>query len=130
LRKVIRESPDDPVETALAFDRITEETCTPWYRLQVARDHARHAQVQAAIAGHAATSVDDPVARAQAEFGIAAAFDPDVARAFLEVFSCLTLPSELLQRTGLAERVQVLGAEHEMPQVQGPTREQLIELVR
>jgi 2-polyprenyl-6-methoxyphenol hydroxylase-like FAD-dependent oxidoreductase len=129
LRDAVRQSTDDPLEIAEAYDRITEQTCTPWYQQQVARDNARHAAVQAAIDGCDPPTIEDPVARAQADLGTAASSDPDVARASLEVFSCLTLPGDILARPGMEEKVQSVLAGREVPAVEGPTREQLVALV-
>jgi hypothetical protein len=60
----------------------------------------------------------------------AAAVDPDAARAFLDVFSCLELPGEVLDRPGMREKVKSLAASSEPLVPPGPTREQLIALAQ
>jgi 2-polyprenyl-6-methoxyphenol hydroxylase-like FAD-dependent oxidoreductase len=129
LRNVLRESDGNPRRAALAFDDVTERTCTPWYRTQTEADRVRFAAIDAAINGRSAPPPATGPERLRAAFATAAAHDADVARAFVEMLACLTLPQEIFARPGLVERVQVLAAEHEAPVIVGPSREQLAELV-
>lgn len=129
LRNVAREHMDDPRKLARAFDEATELECTPWYRMQVARDRLRYAAVKAEIEGRDRPDVTDPAARMQEAFTTAAAYDADVARASLEVFSCLTLPQDVLARPGMIDRVMTLAQAHEPPVIEGPTRAELVALV-
>lgn len=130
LRDSAREATlDDPVQLALTYDRLTEETLTPWYRQQVDGDRARAAEVQALIAGQPRAEAEgDPRHQMQAAFFAAAAVDPVVARAMIEVASCLALPQAIMARPGMAERVApFFGARPGF--TPGPTRSELLALL-
>jgi 2-polyprenyl-6-methoxyphenol hydroxylase-like FAD-dependent oxidoreductase len=131
LRDAVRSSFDDPRRLAEEFDALSEERCAPWYKLQVVQDRDRYTAVQAAIEGRASLGpdFDNPVMQMVAAFRVAAQHDPDVARAFVEVVSCLAFPAEVLGRPGMVEKVMSVSAEQKAVQLPGPTREQLLELV-
>jgi hypothetical protein len=58
----------------------------------------------------------------------AADTDPEVARGFLDVVSCLALPNEVMSRPGMRERAAAyIGVES--PETPGPTRAELLALV-
>ena len=128
LRDAVRTHGDDPGGLAVEFDRATEERLTPWYRQQVERDRLRAADVRAVLAGdEPAASPPDPVRQMQAAFFAAAAVEPEVSRAALEVMCCLALPHEVLGRPGMFDRVApFVGAMP--PAAAGPTREELVAL--
>ena len=129
LRDAVRESPADPARLAAAFDRVTEETLTPWYRDQIDRDHQRAAHIRAAIqARPSARPAAAPAPYTQAAFFAAANLDPDVARAFFDVMSCLASPTEVMSRPGMPEKIAAF-AGTEPPQTPGPTRSELLTLV-
>jgi flavin-dependent dehydrogenase len=129
LRDTLRDSPEDPARLAEAFDQVTEETLTPWYRDQIDRDHQRAAQIRAAIDGRApARPADGPASHEQAAFLAAANHDPEVARAFFDVMSCLALPAEVMNRPGMPEKIAAF-AETDLPQIPGPTRSELVALI-
>jgi flavin-dependent dehydrogenase len=132
LRDAAREYPEDPARLAEAFDRVTEEKLTPWYREQINRDYQRAAEVLAAIEGRPPTRgarpPEGPSPHMPAAYFAAANFDPDVARAFLEVMSCLALPAEVMGRAGIREKAAAF-AGTPAPQVPGPTRPELLALV-
>jgi 2-polyprenyl-6-methoxyphenol hydroxylase-like FAD-dependent oxidoreductase len=131
LRDVVRSNFDDPRGLAEEFDRVTEERCAPWYRLQVVQDRDRYTAVQAAIEGRTSLGpdFDNPVMQMVAAFRTAAQHDPDVARAFVEVISCLAIPADVLGRPGMVDKVMGVAAEHKAVPLPGPTREELLELV-
>jgi hypothetical protein len=60
----------------------------------------------------------------------AARTDPDAARGFLDVYSCLALPAQVLQRPGLRDKLTALAASPAPSLPPGPTREQLIALTQ
>lgn len=130
LRNAWRDNLDDPEGLVLAFDRATEERLTPWYRQQVDRDYQRASEVRAAIAGRngPADTGDRPAARKQAAFFAAASTDPDVARAFLDVMSCLALPGEVLARPGIGDKVAAYLDADPVP-APGPTRDEVLALI-
>jgi 2-polyprenyl-6-methoxyphenol hydroxylase-like FAD-dependent oxidoreductase len=129
LRNVMREHPEDSARLAEAFDRVTEDTLTPWYRDQVDRDYQVAAEFQAAVDGTSpARPPHDPAKQMQAALLAAASVDPDVARAFFDVFSCLALPAEVMGRPGIRAKVAAyVGLEP--PQMPGPTRAELVALM-
>lgn len=129
LRDAAREFLDDPAALVRAFDHATEETVTPWYREQVNRDAHTAADIQTIITGGAlASQSGDPAHQMHRAMVTAAACDPDVARAFFDVSSCLALPAEVMSRPGLREKVATyIGVEP--PQLPGPTRAELLTLV-
>jgi 2-polyprenyl-6-methoxyphenol hydroxylase-like FAD-dependent oxidoreductase len=124
LRDVLRDHPRDPADVTMAFDRVTEETLTPWYREQIDRDYQRAAEITAAIDGRHPRQVGDDHRQA---FLAAASADPDVARAFMDVMSCLSLPGQVMSRPGLREKVaSFVHADVRTPP--GPTRSELLAL--
>jgi 2-polyprenyl-6-methoxyphenol hydroxylase-like FAD-dependent oxidoreductase len=129
LRDAVRACPEDPYRFALAFDRVTEETLTPWYRTQIERDHQRAAAMQAAIEGRApAPPAGDLARQLQAALLAAASVDADAARAAFDVMACLALPAEVIARPGIREKVAAF-AGAEPPQPPGPTRAELLALL-
>jgi 2-polyprenyl-6-methoxyphenol hydroxylase-like FAD-dependent oxidoreductase len=129
LRDTLREHADDPARLGVEYDRVTEETLTPWYRDQVDGDNEFAAEVQATIDGRPpASSADDPAKQMEAAFITASRADADVARAWFDVYSCLALPAEVLARPGIREKVAAyVGVE--LPQLLGPSRAELLALV-
>jgi hypothetical protein len=131
LRDVVHDNLDDPMRLALEFDRVTEERCAPWYRFQVVQDRDRHTAVQAAIEGRPPSGPDplNPVMQMVAAFRVAAQYDPDVARAFVDVVSCLTHPADALGRPGLMDKVLAASAGRQPIPTPGPTRQELLALL-
>jgi 2-polyprenyl-6-methoxyphenol hydroxylase-like FAD-dependent oxidoreductase len=122
LRDVLRDHLHDPADVTMAFDRVTEETLTPWYREQMDRDYQRAAEIKAAIDGRQPHHLgDDPTRQLQAAFLAAASADPDVARALMDVMSCLSLPGLVMSRPGLREKVASF-VDAEVRAAPGPTR--------
>jgi 2-polyprenyl-6-methoxyphenol hydroxylase-like FAD-dependent oxidoreductase len=130
LRDTVRAHLDDPRELAEAWDRVTETEFTPWYRATVATDRARLAEIDRLRSNGAPPPAPaDPATRARAGLAIAATRDPDLFRAFLEIVGCLTLPADVLARTGIVDRVLELTEAGDLPAPPGPTREQLLALL-
>jgi hypothetical protein len=94
----------------------------------VQRDYARAAQIQALLEGRPMPE-PDPVALMSERFQIAAGFDPDVARAFLEMLSVLTLPQEIMARPGMMEKVMAASEGHDVQQPEGPARDEIVALI-
>ena len=130
LRDTVREHLGDPVEFAEAWDAVTEAEFTPWYRATVATDRARLAEIDRLRSGiDAPPPPADELARARARLPLAATRDPELFRAFLEIVSCLTLPSEVFARPGVVDRVLELTDPPDVPTPPGPTRDQLLTLL-
>jgi hypothetical protein len=68
------------------------------------------------------------VCGAGVRFPLAMAYDADVFRAFLEVVSVQTLPSAVMARPGMIERIMA-AAERGPLLIPGPNREELLDLV-
>lgn len=129
LRAAVREHLDNPAQLAEAFDSATEETVTPWYRDQVNRDRQFTAQFQALLDGaEPVMRAPDPIMQLHATIFNAAGSDPDMARAAFEVLGCLALPSEILQRPGMREKVAAHIGQRPVA-IPGPNRAELIALV-
>jgi 2-polyprenyl-6-methoxyphenol hydroxylase-like FAD-dependent oxidoreductase len=124
LRTVVRASAEDPVELARAFDERTEREVAPFYRMQLAADRVRLAEMDALRAGR------EPPPPDPGRTGLltAAAHDADAYRALLEVITCLALPHEVLERPGMAERLAAYAGEPP-PGTPGPDRAQLLQLL-
>jgi 2-polyprenyl-6-methoxyphenol hydroxylase-like FAD-dependent oxidoreductase len=124
LRDTVRAHPDDPARLVEAFDSTTETSLTPWYHDQVDRDNQRAENLRAEIEGR-------PPKISNGDLGtrlmLAARVDPDAARGFLDVFSCLALPSEVIDRPGMRDKLMSLNPA-ELSRPAGPSREQLIAL--
>jgi len=127
LRDALRAHPEDPARLAESFDQMTEEHLTPWYRDQVNQDRRRAANLLALAEGRLpAEPGGDPVLMLMR----AARTDPDAARGFLDVYSCLALPAQVLQRPAIQAKLTALGADPDADPPPGPTREQLIALTQ
>jgi hypothetical protein len=129
LRDVVRAHQDDPGELAEAWDAVTEAEFTPWYRATVAVDRGRLAEIEALREGREPPAPADQAAEVRARFPTAASRDPDLFRAFMEIVGCLTLPSEVFTRTGVADRVLKLTDAGAAPRPPGPTRAELLALL-
>jgi 2-polyprenyl-6-methoxyphenol hydroxylase-like FAD-dependent oxidoreductase len=128
LRDIVRDAVGDPVALALRFDAFTEAELTPWYRDQVERDLGRAAAMRALIDGVPPPSPSTPQEQIRAALLTASAFDADAARAFLDVFSALSLPRDLMGRPGLHDTLMRY-AGVPAPQPPGPSREELLALL-
>ncbi len=130
LREVVRLHLGNPAELAERWDAVTEAELTPWYRASINVDRARHAQIEAVIAGRPAPAPpeNDPAATVQRAFPVAMAYDADVFRAFLEIVSVQTLPSAVMARPGMIERIMAAAERGPLP-IPGPNREELLDLV-
>jgi 2-polyprenyl-6-methoxyphenol hydroxylase-like FAD-dependent oxidoreductase len=129
LRDTVRLGLEDPREFALVWDAVTEDEFTPWYRATVATDRARLAEMEALRSGTERPRADDVASAVRARFPVAAGRDPDLFRALMEIVGCLTLPTDVFARPGVAERVLELVGPDELPRVPGPTRAELLELL-
>ena len=130
LRDVVRSHVEEPETLALAWDEVTEREFTPWYRATVAVDRARLAEIEALRRGDEPPGPPDRAAAVRASFPRAAGRDPELFRAFMEVVGCLTLPSAVFARPGLADRVLELVDPNETPPALGPTRAEVLALLR
>ncbi len=117
---------DDPLALALAHDSVTETRVMPWYRTTVELDRQRIAQIDAAIQGRSGPRSTDPMSA----LTIGRMYEPDLFRAFIEIFSMLAKPQEVMARPGLMDRVLKVADAHEPAAPPGPSREQLLRMLR
>ncbi len=129
LREVVGSHLEDPLEFAQAWDAVTEERLTPWYRETVAEDRARLGEIEALREGLEPPQPSDPSQALRRELIAAMLHDPDLFRAFLESRSCFTPLSETFARDGMPERIRELASRHERLQMPGPDREGLLKLL-
>ncbi|MGY1692437.1 FAD-dependent oxidoreductase [Geodermatophilus sp. SYSU D01105] len=124
LRATAREHLGDPAAFVRAFDEGTEREVAPFFRNQVAADHARLAEMDALREGRE----PPPPNPVQARLLAAAMHDPEAYRALLETITCLALPQEVLARPGMRERLEAY-ADQPVPAAPGPDRRQLVDLL-
>jgi 2-polyprenyl-6-methoxyphenol hydroxylase-like FAD-dependent oxidoreductase len=128
-REVVRCHLDDPLALARAHDEMTERRLTPWYRNTVELDRVRRARLAAAAEGRALPEPSDPAARIRTALPIAAQFDADLFRAFIEMTSLLALPSEVMARPGLTDRILEVAGRHPPPAPLGPSRAETLRIL-
>jgi hypothetical protein len=128
-REVVRRHLDDALALARAHDEMTESRLTPWYRSTVELDRVRGARLAAAAKGLALPEPTDPGARIRAALPIAAQFDADLFRAFIEMTSLLAFPSEVMARPGLVDRILEVAGSHPPPAPPGPSRMETLRIL-
>lgn len=123
LRRVVTAHLGDPVALARRWQQVTEADVEPFYRNQLASDRVRLAEMDAARAGR--PPAEDPD---RAAFAAATVADADVFRATMEMISCLALPSEVMARPGMPERIARYAGQRPPP-MPGPDRSRLLDLL-
>ena len=112
---------DDPRQLASEWERRTGDRPAHWHAATVGFDRLRAPQVDAFMQG-----LDDPfdpsdpsVAGLRA-FASATHYDPQVLQWFFEVSSCYTLPSGVMARQGVLERVRGVASSTPLYSSPGP----------
>jgi 2-polyprenyl-6-methoxyphenol hydroxylase-like FAD-dependent oxidoreductase len=123
LREVGPEAPPDKL--ARRFDEVTEATVAPLYRMTLAFDRHRLAEIAADIAGEPYHTTDANWAMSKAVYA-AALRDPDVLRAYLSVMALTATPKEALAQPGMLAKVIALGVDAPRYVTPGPTRAELL----
>ena len=123
LRDQLRaESLEGRVEWALSWDRRTTATVEPFIRETIEADRHRLGQIEAAMAGRPYES-DDP-AFVQYSCLVSAAFkDPDLLRAWLDLFMLHRMEADVFADVSVVGRMHELQTEGEAPP--GPNRAEL-----
>ncbi len=119
----------DPKRFAEAFHSATAETVEPWYRATVAQDRHRLHEVEAAIRGDT-YDPGDPLYEAEKALFAAGSRDPDCLRAGLDIRLVLRRPDEVFEDSALRERALEFGQGWREDTPPGPTRAELLSLVR
>ncbi|MEO6651654.1 MAG: FAD-dependent monooxygenase [Ilumatobacteraceae bacterium] len=127
MRDCIRDHLDDPHALALAFHDRSDAEITPWHDATVTTDRRRVSDMR--IFRDGGTPVPSPEETIADTLQGAVLIDPEITRAFGEVFSCLTTADEVMARPGLIERVMGLADQVDFRPAPGPDRAQLLELV-
>lgn len=130
LRDQIRTVPlSDHVGFALAFDRATDAVVGPWYRATHGFDRHRLAEIHAQVRGVSYRS-DDPTWVHAKAMDHGAMNDPQVLRGLAQILSVVATPEEVLAQPGMNEAVRTAGAGWEDASLPGPSRRELLEIVR
>ncbi len=126
LRDTLRQiGPDQPETLSEAFAAATTETVEPWYEATLAFDRHRLAEM-AAVAEGTTYEPNDPGYQIAGALASASSRDPDVLRGYLDIVGVLDLPSDVMARPGLFEKVIEYGADWRSEETIGPSREQLV----
>jgi flavin-dependent dehydrogenase len=124
LRDLLRSAPDDPLETALAWDEVTRATVDPYYESTVAHDRHRLGAMQAAIDGRSYEG--DADWRLFEQFSSVSTSDPDLFRAFLDIANVLAPADAVLSRPEVVSKTAALARDPGDDPPLGPTREQAV----
>jgi 2-polyprenyl-6-methoxyphenol hydroxylase-like FAD-dependent oxidoreductase len=132
LRDVLRDTAGDPAAIVREFDRLTEAEITPWYRAQIAVDRARFAEIEALRDGRAPSPPTDDLARNIVSLMRSMGASADLFRAGLEYTGTITPVQQILERPEIIAGIRAAQSAQpqQPPRVPGPTREQLLDLVR
>lgn len=128
LRREIGNHPDDPAALALAFDEATETEMRPYHDATTRLDRRRVAEMRAELAGERLEP--DPALALANLMAAASTLDPTCARSYNEIFHLFALPDEVLARPGLAEHVMSFADQISTEPLPGPSRAELLELLR
>ena len=120
---------DDAVALAKSWDATTAATVQPWYDTTLSFDRHRLAEIDAQIAGRP-YETEDPTWAMTKAMEHAVGQDGEVFRAFLSIASVQNLPEEALSAPGVFDAVIEKGAGWEDAVAPGPTREELVSIVR
>jgi flavin-dependent dehydrogenase len=126
LRDTVRDvGLEDPRAFALAFDALTQDSMTPWYRSTIWHDRERLAVMRAAADGKVYEG--DPVFQRWSKLGAVIQGDIDLATAWAASYGGLfEVPERVLDRPDVKEK---LDANPEVPAHGGPSREELLSVV-
>jgi hypothetical protein len=124
---------NDPAALIKEFDARTEAELRPWYDAQIAIDRARFAAMNALREGQEPPPVTDPLALGARALLSAMALDPQLFRAALEYIGTITPLQQVLARPAVQEALravrEALTQGPPPPQIPGPDRRQLLEIV-
>jgi 2-polyprenyl-6-methoxyphenol hydroxylase-like FAD-dependent oxidoreductase len=131
LRDVLRDTADDPAAVVREFDRRTDVEIAPWYHAQIALDRTRFAEIEALREGRASPPADGLAQRILSLFTTMTA-SPDLFRAAIEYVATITPVQDILERREIAAGIRDARAAMKgpPPPMPGPTRAQLLDLMR
>jgi 2-polyprenyl-6-methoxyphenol hydroxylase-like FAD-dependent oxidoreductase len=121
---------DDPAAVATAWREVTDAQAAPWHDATVQFDRIRGPEVEAYRQGlpdpH---DPNDMVIAGTRALDSARHYDAEVLHAFGGVFACFDLPSELMMKPGLFEKVIEVAMANPPYACPAPTRAELEEIV-
>jgi len=118
--------PDDPAQTASAYEATCHREIEPWFHVSVEMDKAG-ADPAGFAAGGGETMPEG--AKAMAAVFVAAATDPIIGRAMVRFWNLLATPAEFMSDPVLMARMAEVMAnpdDYPLPPREGPTREELL----
>jgi 2-polyprenyl-6-methoxyphenol hydroxylase-like FAD-dependent oxidoreductase len=117
---------DRPDEMAASWGHATRLHAQPWHDATVEFDRVRGPEVEAARLGEPDPhDPADPAVAGTRAFFSATHYDPQVLSWFFEIGGCFALPTEVLSRPGVLERVIAIASENPPYVTPGPDRSQL-----
>jgi 2-polyprenyl-6-methoxyphenol hydroxylase-like FAD-dependent oxidoreductase len=126
LRDLLRQvTPGEPEKLVRRFDETTETTVGPLYRMTLAFDRHRLAEVNGEVTGEPYRTPDPMWAMSTALYA-AARHDPDVLRAYASIMSFIATPQEALAAADLRAKVITLGADAPRYATPAPRRAELL----
>jgi 2-polyprenyl-6-methoxyphenol hydroxylase-like FAD-dependent oxidoreductase len=126
LRDLLREiGPDEPEKLVRRWDDVTSAVVAPLYRMTVAYDRHRLAEIEAECAGRSYQTPDPAWAMTKA-LRLALLHDPEVLRGYLDIIGLIATPDEVLARPRMFERVVELGANAPAHTLPGAPRTELV----
>ncbi len=127
LRDSIRDHFEDPHALALAYHERSEREITPWHEATVAIDRRRVNDMR--IYRDGGTPTPTPEEQVADTMQAAVMLDPEITRAYGEMFSCISTSDEIFARPGFLDRVMACADQVSTDPIPGPDREQLLQLV-
>lgn len=129
LRDLLRtHESDKPVELAVAWNEVTDQTVEPWYRATLSYDRHRLGEIHSIIRGEPYDSKDPAWTNAKA-LDAASGRDGDCLRAVLSVAGVMRTPDEVFADPGFLEKVVELGGDYAEAPSLGPDRQQLLTII-
>ena len=126
LRDLLRkETLDDPIAVALAWDVATSATVEPYVRGTHHFDRNRLAQIDAEIDG-VPYAPDDPMWHFTECLGASAGTDGQLLRAMMRIATALSTTYEVMEEPGIVEKAIAAGEPLLGTPAPGPTRAQLV----
>ena len=129
LVELLRETNATDVEKlARRFDEVTRADVEPLYRMTLAFDRHRLAEMNGDVTG-IPYETDDPGWAVSKALSAAALVDPATARAMSLMAALLATPGQLFAEPSVVERIMALGAAAPRYPLPGPTRTELLAAV-
>jgi 2-polyprenyl-6-methoxyphenol hydroxylase-like FAD-dependent oxidoreductase len=129
LREAVREHGDEPSEFARAWDALTEEQLTPWYRETVEENRSVLEQLETSRNGTNGTSRVAALDPLRSALFTAMTHDADLFRVFLDSRCCIAPLKESLARADVAQRVLEVARGRGGVPLPGPSRDELLALL-